>query len=107
VSKIVGKRKTEDEPTNTAIVGRYNITLESFNILENTPPGANGEIQLTGALNQLSRTDAVYAYEFSGRRYDVGDKLGFLEATVEYALRRSELREPFLEYLNKISKEFN
>jgi len=107
VNQLVEKPQTEEAPSNIAILGRYIITPEIFNILENTPPGANGEIQLTDALNQLSRTEAVYAYEFSGRRYDVGDKLGFLEATVEYALRRDELRGPFLEYLNNITKEFN
>ena len=104
VNRLVEKPKTEEAPSNIAILGRYIITPAIFDILENTQPGANGEIQLTDALNQLSRTEAVYAYEFSGRRYDVGDKLGFLEATVEYALRREELREPFLNYLNSIVK---
>jgi len=104
VNRLVEKPKTEEAPSNIAILGRYIITPAIFDILENTQPGANGEIQLTDALNQLSRTEAVYAYEFSGRRYDVGDKLGFLEATVEYALRRDELREPFLNYLNSILK---
>jgi len=104
VNRLVEKPKTEEAPSNIAILGRYIITPAIFDILENTQPGANGEIQLTDALNQLSRTEAVYAYEFSGRRYDVGDKLGFLEATVEYALRRDELREPFLNYLNSIVK---
>lgn len=107
VNQLVEKPLTEEAPSNIAILGRYIITPEIFNILESTPPGANGEIQLTDALNQLSRSEAIYAYEFSGRRYDVGDKLGFLEATVEYALRRDELRGPFLEYLNNITKEFN
>lgn len=105
VNRLVEKPKTEDAPSNIAILGRYIITPEIFNILDKTPPGANGEIQLTDALNQLSRREAVYAYEFSGRRYDVGDKLGFLEATVEYALRREELREPFLNYLRNITKD--
>lgn len=107
VNRLVEKPKTEEAPSNIAILGRYIITPAIFNILENTAPGANGEIQLTDALNQLSRTEAVYAYEFNGRRYDVGDKLGFLEATVEYALRREELREPFMAYLKDIIKENN
>ena len=102
VNQLVEKPKTEDAPSNIAILGRYIITPEIFTILEQTPPGANGEIQLTDALNQLSRSEAVYAYEFEGRRYDVGDKQGFLEATVEYALRREELREPFMAYLKSI-----
>lgn len=105
VNQLVEKPDTEDAPSNIAILGRYIITPAIFNILENTAPGANGEIQLTDALNQLSRSEAVYAYEFEGRRYDVGDKLGFLEATVEYALRKEELREPFLAYLREITKQ--
>lgn len=105
VNQLVEKPKTEDAPSNIAILGRYIITPTIFDILEKTAPGANGEIQLTDALNQLSRSEAVYAYEFEGRRYDVGDKLGFLEATVEYALRKEELREPFLAYLREITKQ--
>src|SRR5690606_32434629 len=105
VNRLVEKPKTEDAPSNIAILGRYIIMPSIFEILENTAPGANGEIQLTDALNQLSRTEAVYAYEFEGRRYDVGDKQGFLEATVEYALRKEELREPFLAYLRDITKQ--
>ena len=71
-----------------------------FEILENTKPGKGNEIQLTDALETLIRNEAMYAYDFEGRRYDVGDKLGFLQATVEFALKREELREDFIEYLN-------
>jgi len=105
VNQLVEKPKTEEAPSNIAILGRYIISPSIFDILENTPPGANGEIQLTDALNQLSRSEAVYAFEFEGRRYDVGDKQGYLEATVEYALRNKELREPFLAYLREITKQ--
>ncbi|MCR8657101.1 UTP--glucose-1-phosphate uridylyltransferase GalU [Paenibacillus endoradicis] len=105
VDDLVEKPATENAPSNVAILGRYIIMPSIFGILENTSPGANGEIQLTDALNQLARNEAVYAYEFEGRRYDVGDKQGFLEATVEFALRRPQLREPFLEYLQGIVQQ--
>lgn len=85
-----------------AILGRYIISLAIFDILEKTKPGKGGEIQLTDALKVLAQHEAVYAYIFEGRRYDVGDKQGFLEATVEYALKREDLREEFLKYLVEI-----
>ena len=73
-----------------------------FEILENTKPGKGNEIQLTDALLKLIEEEAMYAYDFEGRRYDVGDKLGFLQATVEYALRKEELRDGFIDYLKTI-----
>ena len=76
------------------------VTPKIFDILDNTKPGKGNEIQLTDALMQLLKEEAMYAYNFEGRRYDVGDKLGFLEATIEFALKREELREGFIEYLN-------
>ena len=85
-----------------AVLGRYVITPEIFELLEHTDPGAGGEIQLTDGLRSLLKIQPVYVYNFEGRRYDVGDKQGFLEATVEYALRRPELREDFLAYLTWI-----
>ena len=85
-----------------AVLGRYVITPEIFEILEHTVPGKGGEIQLTDALKVLAKQQQMYAYDFEGRRYDVGDKLGFLEATVEYALRRPELAERFRKYLQSI-----
>ncbi|ACD52625.1 UTP--glucose-1-phosphate uridylyltransferase GalU [Clostridium botulinum] len=99
VKDLVEKPSVEEAPSNVAILGRYIITPEIFNILENTKPGKGGEIQLTDALKTLISKEAMYAYNFEGRRYDVGDKLGFLQATVEFALKREELREPFIEYL--------
>lgn len=100
VKDLVEKPAIEEAPSNVAILGRYIITPAIFQILENTQPGKGGEIQLTDALKTLIQQEAMYAYNFEGRRYDVGDKLGFLEATVEYALKRSDLRDSFIEYLN-------
>ena len=99
VKQLVEKPNIEEAPSNVAILGRYIITPQIFNIIENTPPGKGGEIQLTDALQTLIQNEAMYAYNFEGRRYDVGDKLGFLQATVEFALKKEELREPFIEYL--------
>ncbi|WP_031514113.1 UTP--glucose-1-phosphate uridylyltransferase GalU [Desulfofalx alkaliphila] len=102
VKDLIEKPAIKDAPSNVAILGRYIINSAIFDILEHTQPGKGGEIQLTDALKELARQEAVYAYSFEGRRYDVGDKQGFLEATVEHALRREDLREGFLEYLRKI-----
>lgn len=99
VKDLIEKPKVEEAPSNIAILGRYIITPQIFEILDETKPGKNGEIQLTDALRTLMSHEAMYAYNFEGRRYDVGDKLGFLEATVEYALKREELKKPFMEYL--------
>ena len=101
VKRLVEKPVIEEAPSNIAILGRYIITPQIFDILENTKPGKGNEIQLTDALETLIKSEAMYAYDFEGRRYDVGDKLGFLQATVEFALKREELREGFIEYLNK------
>lgn len=102
VSGLVEKPAVEVAPSNVAILGRYIITPRIFEILESTEPGKGGEIQLTDALLKLTEEEDMYAYDFEGRRYDVGDKLGFLEATVEYALRNDELRDGFMEYLSKV-----
>lgn len=105
VKKLVEKPAVEEAPSNVAILGRYIITPQIFDVLASTQPGKGGEIQLTDALETLIENEAMYAYNFEGRRYDVGDKLGFLQATVEFALKKEELREPFIEYLN--SKDWN
>ena len=102
VRNLIEKPSMEDAPSNVAILGRYIITPLIFEILEHTKPGKGGEIQLTDALRELAQKEAVYAYNFQGKRYDVGDKLGFLEATVEFALRREDLHEEFLDYLVKV-----
>ncbi|WP_027631805.1 UTP--glucose-1-phosphate uridylyltransferase GalU [Clostridium hydrogeniformans] len=102
VKGLVEKPSAEEAPTNVAILGRYIITPKIFEILENTKPGKGGEIQLTDALCTLMNHEAMYAYDFQGIRYDVGDKLGFLKATVEYALRMPELKDGFTSYLKNI-----
>lgn len=104
VNDLIEKPRREEAPSNIAILGRYIITPRIFEILENTPPGRGGEIQLTDALKTLLNYEAIYAYNFIGKRYDVGDKLGYLMATVEYALKREDLREPFKRYLLSISQ---
>lgn len=99
---LVEKPVVGESPSTLAILGRYIINPEIFEILEQTEPGRGGEIQLTDALCKLAAIQPMYAYNFEGRRYDVGDKLGFLEAQVEFALKREELKEPFMEYLKAI-----
>ena len=99
VKDLVEKPSLEEAPSNIAILGRYIITPQIFDILENTAPGKGGEIQLTDALKTLINKEAMYAYNFEGKRYDVGDKLGFLQATIEFALKKEELREDFIKYL--------
>ena len=98
---LVEKPSLAEAPSRLAVLGRYIITPEIFSILEKTEPGRGGEIQLTDALKKLAEREPVFAYEFEGRRYDSGDKQGFLEATVDFALKRPELRDPFLRYLMK------
>ncbi|MGI5918585.1 MAG: UTP--glucose-1-phosphate uridylyltransferase GalU [Christensenellales bacterium] len=106
VAGLVEKPSLEEAPSNLAIMGRYIITPEIFRILEKQEPGKNGEIQLTDALNTLGGMQDIYAFEFEGKRYDVGDKLGFLKATVEFALEREDLKESFSEYLKQIVREY-
>jgi len=103
VKDLVEKPEVEKAPTNIAILGRYIITPKIFKILENTKKGVGGEIQLTDALKEICNIEDVYAYTFEGRRYDVGSKIGFLEATVDFALKRDDLRDSFKSYLNKLN----
>lgn len=105
VNDLVEKPSMEEAPSNVAILGRYIINPSIFDILAETKPGKGGEIQLTDALKELALHEDMYAYHFEGKRYDVGNKQGFLEATVETALRREDLREEFLEYLVEIVKK--
>ncbi|MGB9679764.1 MAG: UTP--glucose-1-phosphate uridylyltransferase GalU [Thermoanaerobacteraceae bacterium] len=107
VNNLVEKPKKQNSPSNIAILGRYIITPKIFDILENTEPGAGGEIQLTDALKTLLNYEAIYAYNFIGKRYDVGDKLGYLMATVEFALKREDLKEPFSKYLLSIAENLD
>lgn len=102
VSDMVEKPGVEEAPSRLAVLGRYIINPEVFPILEATKPGRGNEIQLTDALKELAKLQKMYAYNFEGRRYDVGDKQGFLEATVEMALKRPDLKDKFLAYLQTI-----
>jgi UTP--glucose-1-phosphate uridylyltransferase len=102
IRDLVEKPKQQDAPSNLAIIGRYVLTPEIFGSLQSIDPGSGGEIQLTDALRHLLRSRPIYAYRFDGTRYDAGDKLGFLKATVEFALRRHDLGGPFREYLKTL-----
>ncbi|MDP4146368.1 MAG: UTP--glucose-1-phosphate uridylyltransferase GalU [Bacillota bacterium] len=105
VKDLIEKPNMEEAPSQIAILGRYILMPEIFEIIEKTKAGKGAEIQLTDALKTLLSQQAIYAYEFQGRRYDVGDKLGYLQATVEMALKREDLREGFAEYL--LNLDFN
>ena len=104
VEDMVEKPKIEEAPSRLAALGRYVITPDIFEILKHTKPGKGGEIQLTDALKVMAHNGNVYAYNFKGKRYDTGNKLGFLKATVEYALRRNDLGPAFKEYLSNMVK---
>jgi UTP--glucose-1-phosphate uridylyltransferase len=99
IEQIVEKPKPDVAPSNLAVVGRYILSPRIFEILEDTGKGAGGEIQLTDAIAELLSEEDVLAYEFSGKRYDCGSKLGYLTATVEYALKHPTLKEDFLKYI--------
>ncbi len=102
VTDLVEKPSPAEAPSDLAIIGRYILTPEIFEHLEKTPPGRGGEIQVTDGLRSLLRRQAIYAYRFEGIRYDTGDKLGFLKATVEFALRRPDLGGAFRSYLKSL-----
>jgi len=102
VRDMVEKPPREEAPSNLAVLGRYIISPRVFDILEDVKPGKGGEIQLTDALKLLAKEEPVYAYNFAGRRYDLGNKLGFLQAQVEYALRHEDVKEGFKEYLRSL-----
>ena len=99
VGAIIEKPRPADAPSNLGVVGRYILTSTIFDLLENTRKGAGGEIQLTDAIAQLLVVEDVKAYRFKGKRYDCGSKLGYLQATVEYALKHPHLKDDFLKYL--------
>jgi UTP--glucose-1-phosphate uridylyltransferase len=99
VEGMVEKPPAKDAPSRMAIIGRYVLRPEIFPILQNLPSGKGGEIQLTDGLAQLLRERKIYGCEFTGDRYDIGDKFGFVRATVAYALKRPDLRDKVLEYL--------
>lgn len=99
ISHLVEKPAQHDAPSNLAIMGRYVLTPDIFPILANLTPGSGGEIQLTDAINELNTLRQVIAYEFQGTRYDVGDKFGFIKATIDFALTRQDLRNDLLTYM--------
>lgn len=105
VNNLIEKPKRADAPSNLAILGRYILNPKIFEILDHQRAGLGGEIQLTDAIAELNRYEAVYAYNFEGVRYDVGEKLGFIQTNIEFALQREELRPQLLEYLDKLLTE--
>jgi UTP--glucose-1-phosphate uridylyltransferase len=105
VLSIVEKPSPEEAPSNLAAIGRYVLTHDIFDALRETEPGAGGEIQLTDAINQLAKEQAFYAYRFDHGRYDVGNKLDYLKATVEFALERDDIGGDFLRYLQDLLRD--
>ncbi|ETI69170.1 UTP--glucose-1-phosphate uridylyltransferase GalU [Neobacillus vireti] len=105
VNNFVEKPKPGTAPSNLAIMGRYVLTPEIFSFLENQETGAGGEIQLTDAIQKLNSIQRVFAYDFEGKRYDVGEKIGFVKTTIEFALQDENLRHEVLDFLNGILKE--
>lgn len=105
VKKLVEKPSVEKAPSNLAIMGRYILTPRIMDLLENQDIGAGGEIQLTDAIEKLNSMEQVYGYEFEGKRYDVGDKLGFIQTTIEMALEREDMRDELLEVLKNIMRQ--
>jgi UTP--glucose-1-phosphate uridylyltransferase len=102
IRNMVEKPKREEAPSNLAIVGRYVLTPKIFDVLDQTPLGAGGELQLTDGLRLLLKEEKIYGYRYEGKRHDAGDKLGFLKATVEFALKRPELNPAFRDYLKSL-----
>ncbi len=102
VNDLVEKPSIEEAKSNVAILGRYILSPEVFDAIENTQVGKGGEIQLTDALINLNKNSEIYAYDFEGKRFDAGDKLGYLKATVEFALEKDEVKEEFKKYLKEL-----
>jgi len=102
IRNMVEKPRLEEAPSNLAIIGRYILTPTVFETLSQTPAGAGGELQLTDGMKLLLKREKMYAYVYEGKRHDTGDKLGFLKATVEFALKRPDLGEAFREYLKNL-----
>jgi UTP--glucose-1-phosphate uridylyltransferase len=103
IQDLVEKPRSEEAPSNLAVIGRYLLTPRIFEMLEKTPKGAGGELQLTDGLRQLLKHEKIYGFTFEGKRHDTGDKLGFLKATVEFALKRPDLGAPFRTYLESLN----
>lgn len=105
VKSFVEKPSPEDAPSDLAIIGRYLLTPEIFDILENQVPGAGNEIQLTDAIDTLNKTQRVFAHEFTGTRYDVGDKFGFLKTSIQYGLKHVEIKDNLRQYILELGAE--
>ena len=105
IDRLVEKPSIEMAPSNIAILGRYVLTSDIFNIIEKLPVGKNGEYQLTDALQELLKTRPLYACECKGKKYDIGSKVGFLEANIDFALKRPDLRDEVLEYMKNVLKK--
>jgi UTP--glucose-1-phosphate uridylyltransferase len=102
INRLIEKPDLGSAPSDMAIMGRYILTPAIFDILGNQEPGAGGEIQLTDAISTLTRTENVYAYEYIGTRYDVGEKLGFIKTTLDFALQRDDLRDELMAYMREL-----
>lgn len=102
INNLIEKPLQSEAPSTLAIMGRYILNPSIFSILENQQPGAGGEIQLTDAICKLNETESIYAYDFEGKRYDVGEKMGFIQTTLEMALEQGDLRDKLLDYITYI-----
>ncbi|MHB8880062.1 MAG: UTP--glucose-1-phosphate uridylyltransferase GalU [Thermodesulfovibrionales bacterium] len=106
INNLIEKPDAEHAPSDMAIIGRYILTPDIFDILETSKPGRGGEIQLTDAIRKLLKTRQVYGFLYKGKRYDAGDKFGYLKATVDFALRNPELSKAFKTYLLEVTRRF-
>lgn len=107
VETFVENPAPEEAPSDLAIIGRYLLTPEIFDILENQEPGAGNEIQLTDAIDTLNKTKRVFAREFKGNRYDVGDKFGFMKTSIDYALQHPQVKDDLKQYIIELGKKFD
>lgn len=107
VTKFVEKPTKEEAPSNLAIIGRYILTPEIFRFLEQKKTGKGGEIQLTDSIEELNTIQRVFAYRFEGKRYDVGNQMGFIETTIDFALEREDLREEMKQFIIKKAAELS
>lgn len=103
IESLIEKPKMEEAPSQYAIIGRYIFSPDIFEILENTPFGKDHELQLTDAINVLNSKQLVLGYQFEGKRYDIGDKIGFIKATIDFAIQREDTKDDILEYISKVN----
>lgn len=105
VKRFVEKPDPKDAPSDLAIIGRYLLTPEIFELLENQQPGAGNEVQLTDAIDSLNKTQRVFAHEFKGQRYDVGDKFGFMKTSIQYGLAHKQIKDDLRQYIKDLAKD--